>query len=117
MFALALGYEDLVDHDALRPDPVLAATMGKLAARRADWPALRREIDAAIGQVRTAGWCAAAWQPEIVALAMPLRLAADTGHALNVSVSSSQPLAEVAAELAAPLLRLGHDIEHAMAVR
>ncbi|MCZ2497969.1 helix-turn-helix domain-containing protein [Xylophilus sp. Kf1] len=87
------------------------------AARRADWPALRREIDAAIGQVRTAGWCAAAWQPEIVALAMPLRLAADTGHALNVSVSSSQPLAEVAAELAAPLLRLGHDIEHAMAVR
>ena len=36
VFALALGYEDLVDHDALRHDPVLAATMGKLAARRAD---------------------------------------------------------------------------------
>ena len=36
VFALALGYEDLVDHDTLRHDPVLAAVAGKLAARRAD---------------------------------------------------------------------------------
>ena len=36
VFALALGYEDLVDHDQLRHDPVLAATLGKLTARRAD---------------------------------------------------------------------------------
>ena len=36
VFALALGYEDLVDHDTLRHDPVLAAVGGKLAARRAD---------------------------------------------------------------------------------
>jgi len=36
VFALALGYEDLLDHDTLRHDPVLAAAMGKLAARRAD---------------------------------------------------------------------------------
>jgi hypothetical protein len=36
VFALALGYEDLVDHDTLRHDPVLAAVNGKLAARRAD---------------------------------------------------------------------------------
>lgn len=34
VFALALGYEDLVDHDALRHDPVLAAVTGKLTARR-----------------------------------------------------------------------------------
>ena len=40
VFALALGYEDLVDHDTLRHDPVLAATMGKLAARRAGCAAL-----------------------------------------------------------------------------
>jgi DDE family transposase len=31
---IALGYEDLVDHDALRHDPVMAVLMGKLAARR-----------------------------------------------------------------------------------
>lgn len=33
---IALGYEDLVDHDELRHDPVMAALAGKLAARRAD---------------------------------------------------------------------------------
>jgi hypothetical protein len=33
---IALGYEDLNDHDALRHDPVMAALAGKLAARRSD---------------------------------------------------------------------------------
>jgi Transposase DDE domain group 1 len=33
---LALGYEDLVDHDELRHDPVLAVLAGKLVARRSD---------------------------------------------------------------------------------
>jgi hypothetical protein len=32
---IALGYEDLVDHDQLRHDPVLAVLAGKLTARRA----------------------------------------------------------------------------------
>jgi hypothetical protein len=34
VFGIALGYEDLIDHDQLRHDPVLAALAGKLAARR-----------------------------------------------------------------------------------
>jgi Transposase DDE domain group 1 len=33
---IALGYEDLVDHDELRHDPVLATLAGKLEARRKD---------------------------------------------------------------------------------
>ena len=33
---IALGYEDLNDHDQLRHDPVLAVLAGKLAAKRAD---------------------------------------------------------------------------------
>ena len=36
VFGLALGYEDLVDHDWLRHDPVMAVLVGKLAARRRD---------------------------------------------------------------------------------
>jgi Transposase DDE domain group 1 len=36
IFALALGYEDLIDHDQLRHDPTLAVLAGKLAARRKD---------------------------------------------------------------------------------
>jgi hypothetical protein len=33
---IALGYEDLIDHDELRHDPVLAILAGKLEARRQD---------------------------------------------------------------------------------
>ncbi len=36
IFGLALGYEDLNDHDALRHDPMFAVLAGKLKARRAD---------------------------------------------------------------------------------
>jgi len=36
IFGIALGYEDLVDHDQLRHDPTLAVMAGKLAARRKD---------------------------------------------------------------------------------
>jgi hypothetical protein len=36
VLGLALGYEDLIDHDQLRHDPVMAVLGGKLAARRAD---------------------------------------------------------------------------------
>ena len=40
VFGIALGYEDLTDHDELRHDPVLAVLAGKLAARRSDCAAL-----------------------------------------------------------------------------
>jgi len=36
IFGIALGYEDLIDYDSLRHDPVLAVLAGKLAARRKD---------------------------------------------------------------------------------
>lgn len=36
VFGIALGYEDLNDHDVLRYDPVMAVLAGKLRARRAD---------------------------------------------------------------------------------
>jgi hypothetical protein len=37
VFGIALGYEDLNDHDELRHDPMMAVLAGKLVARRADW--------------------------------------------------------------------------------
>jgi hypothetical protein len=37
---IALGYEDLLDHDRLRHDPVMAILAGKLEARRPDWAPL-----------------------------------------------------------------------------
>jgi hypothetical protein len=36
VFGIALGYEDLNDHDDLRHDPVMAVLAGKLCARRKD---------------------------------------------------------------------------------
>ena len=45
VFGIALGYEDLLDHDQLPHDPVMAVLGGKLEARHADarrWPANRR---------------------------------------------------------------------------
>jgi hypothetical protein len=40
VIGIALGYEDLLDHDQLRHDPVLAAIMGKLTPSRARCAAL-----------------------------------------------------------------------------
>jgi hypothetical protein len=40
VFGIALGYEDLNDHEQLRHDPVFAALLGKLQARRSDCAAL-----------------------------------------------------------------------------
>ena len=34
VFGIALGYEDLIDHDALRHYPVLGVVLGRLEARR-----------------------------------------------------------------------------------
>ncbi len=42
---IALGYEDLNDHDELRHDPVLAVLAGKLEAQRSDWRAAGRQIN------------------------------------------------------------------------
>lgn len=33
VFGIALGYEDLIDHDRLRHDPVLGVALGRLEAR------------------------------------------------------------------------------------
>lgn len=40
IFAIALGYEDLNDHETLRHDPLMAVLAGKLKARRADCAAV-----------------------------------------------------------------------------
>jgi hypothetical protein len=40
VFGLALGYQDINDHDLLRHDPVLAALMGKMTGHRKDCAAL-----------------------------------------------------------------------------
>ncbi len=53
IFGLALGHEDLIDHDALRDDPALAAVLDKPGARLAGKSTLNRmEHASKIGQDR-----------------------------------------------------------------
>ena len=84
------------------------------AARRHDWPAVRREIDLAMQSVRSVGWCVASWQPEAVAVATPLVTEGGRRYMLNASVSSTASQAEVAAELSGPLLALAARIAAAL---
>jgi hypothetical protein len=44
-FGITLGYEDVVDHDTLRHDQIMAVLAGKLTARRNKLRAGRRQID------------------------------------------------------------------------
>jgi len=55
VFGIALGYEDLIDHDELRHDPLMAVLAGKLEARREDCAPGRRQIDAQSAGIERAG--------------------------------------------------------------
>ena len=57
---IALGYEDLNDHDELRHDPVLGLLSGKLEARRSDCAVLAAKLVLAKAGIdaQPAGTCA-----------------------------------------------------------
>ncbi|WP_459618637.1 IclR family transcriptional regulator [Bordetella sp. 2513F-2] len=76
---------------------------------------LRREIAAAVADVRRQGWCLASWQPEVVALATPLALGGGPVHVLNVSTSGLAEPLRAAPDLAQALLELARRIERAAA--
>jgi hypothetical protein len=77
IFGLALGYEDLNDHDQLRTDPVMATLAGKLEARREDCAPLagkstlnrlEQSLRGGIGRYHKIGYDAAAVEALFVEL-------------------------------------------------
>ncbi len=82
--------------------------------RRSGWAELSSAIETARVGVLRDGFCAASWQPEVVALAAPLVLD-DAVYAVNVSVSTAEPMGRVQAQLAPSLLRLIADIHSSRA--
>ncbi len=78
--------------------------------RTSDWDSLAAEIRQAVNNVASCGYCAASWQPEVVALATPLRAARYPIHVLNVSVSSRELITDVEKKLREPLLKLAKRI-------
>jgi len=77
--------------------------------RGRQWPAIAIEIEDAMRSVRQRGYCAASWQPEVVAASAPLSFAQAT-YSLNLSLSTDEPLDAVAQRLSAPLLALRDSI-------
>ncbi len=95
---------------AVAPEAKREALLARFAQKRAaQWPALKKDLAQAAQSVQARGFCAAAWQPEVVALATPL-VTADAVYVLNCSLSTAEPLALVAEELCAALLQLRSDI-------
>jgi len=79
-------------------------------ARRAQWGELGPALVAAMRDVEDKGYCAAAWQAEVVAVATPL-LFQGAQYALNVSLSTAEPLATAVRELAPLLLALKAEVQ------
>jgi DNA-binding IclR family transcriptional regulator len=91
-------------------EPELASLMSAFGRRRrGQWKALKAQIEASIRQVRDEGWCAASWQPEVVAVATPFETA-DAVYVLNISLSTQETAAAVARRMAPKLLALKADI-------
>lgn len=99
--SLGRAYLAVVD-DAQRQ-----ALLAQFRQRRStDSRRLFDEIDAAKISVDTKGYCAASWQPEVVAMATPLVLPDRPIYVLNVSVRTTASMSETQKQLGGPLLEL-----------
>ena len=96
---------------AMAPEPKHKALLATFKQRRAaHWDALEHEIEDARRSVRERGFCAAAWQPEVVAVATPL-VTPDAIYVLNVSISTEEPLPKAVKDLCTPLMALHDEIQ------
>ncbi len=80
------------------------------AARKAQWRQLGPALRQSIADVASQGWCAASWQPEVVAVATPLQFQGAV-YALNMSLTTTGHLGVEAERLARLLLALKRQLE------
>ncbi|WP_288462784.1 IclR family transcriptional regulator C-terminal domain-containing protein, partial [uncultured Pseudomonas sp.] len=78
---------------------------------------LEQEIRAALASVRNKGYCLAAWQPEVVAIATPLGLPGYRSYALNISLATPLSAADIEERYAGVLLGLAEEIRTAYGAR
>ncbi|MDE2370891.1 MAG: IclR family transcriptional regulator [Burkholderiales bacterium] len=109
----SLGRAHLATTSAARRKALYAVFKSR---RGAQWPTLLAEIERSIECVRESGYCAASWQPEVVALASPITTA-QTSYSLNVSVSTVENIEAVVSALRGPLLELRESISSAISRR
>lgn len=102
---------------AVVPEPRRKALMALFKSRRGRaWGPLALAIDDARACILRDGFCAASWQPEVVALAAPLWVD-DAAYVLNLSVSTAEPIARIAEEFSPSLLALVADIQRDLEIR
>ena len=100
---------------AVAPDVRRKALLALFRKRRGgQWPALEAQIQQAMRSVHERGFCAAAWQPEVVAVAAPLRVPQGI-FALNLSVSTAESMDAMVRQLAGPLISLLSSIQQSLA--
>lgn len=104
----SLGRAWLAIAPASQRNALLAQFRRRRGAR--EWKALQRELEAAIRSTQELGYCWASWQPEVVALAAPIRVGESPVCVLNMSVTGSDPAPAVVERLAGPLLALAQRI-------
>ena len=92
-------------------EPDRRVLMAHIRERRPkEWPRLRKEILQACEDVTDRGYCAASWQPEVIAIATPLLMDGHPVHVINLSLTSTRPLAEVAEQWAPSLMQIAADV-------
>lgn len=74
--------------------------------RAASWDVLKREINNSIANFHLKGYCAASWQPEVVALSVPIMVKNHPIYVLNMSITTQEPMDAVANDLRVPLFSL-----------
>lgn len=82
--------------------------------RGAQWPPVAAAIEAAIRNVEREGWCAASWQPEVVAVATPVHTAEAT-YVLNVSLSTDESFDQAVSRLVPLLMALADKVQRDLA--
>lgn len=108
----SLGRAYLAVADDVRRRALLDQFKGR---QRSDWPRIEKEIAQAAESIGRLGFCAASWQPEVVALATPVLIDNRPVHVLNMSLSTRDDIASVMDALGKPLLDLRAAIQQAHA--
>src|SRR3546814_12893629 len=88
----SLGRAYLAKADQAERDSIMSHIKDR---RPSEWGALEAEIACAAKDVDTRGYCAASWQPEVVARATPLFITTYTIPPFNFHFASPQSTAEV----------------------
>ncbi|MGE0800061.1 MAG: IclR family transcriptional regulator [Lautropia sp.] len=100
----ALGQAWLAVAPARQRQALIALFRGRRTA--AAWPAIAAAIARSKAEIDAGRCCAAAWQPEVVSVALPLIVPGEVVHVLNMSVSGTQAVDRVRSELGGPLQAL-----------